>query len=123
MPNDLTRVELRLPTQSLEIRDLGQLAEKVRWNASRRGEAATYIIQMWSRVLHGEISPTTFWDLFGVRMPQLYSVLEPSMAPTPTLAVSPPDIPDTPVEDPEAAKNKQKRERVRRNREAATWEP
>jgi hypothetical protein len=130
MPSDLARMEVRLPTQSREVRDLEQLAEKVRHNATRRGEAATYIIQMWSRVLHGEISPATFWDLFGIQVSQLspitmsqYGVVAASMAPTPALATLLPDASTVPIDDPEAAKQKQKRERAKRNREVASWEP
>jgi hypothetical protein len=130
MPSDPARMEVRLPAQSREVRDLEQLAEKVRNNATRRGEAATYIIQMWSRVLHDEISPATFWDLFGIQMPQLspntmspYGVSAASMALTPAPAALPPDVSNVPADDPEAAKQKQKRERAKRNREAASWEP
>lgn len=130
MPSDLARMEVRLPTQSREVRDLEQLAEKVRHNATRRGEAATYIIQMWSRVLHGEISPATFWDLFGIQVPQLspitmspYGVGAASMALTPAPDALLPGASNVPANAPEAAKQKQKRERAKRNREAAPWEP
>jgi hypothetical protein len=128
MPSDLARMEVRLPAQSREVHDLEQLAEKVRHNATRRGEAATYLIQMWSRVLHGEINPATFWDLFGIQMPPLlpttispYSVGATSIVSAPAALL--PGVSNVPVDDQETTKQKQKRERAKRNREAAAWEP
>jgi hypothetical protein len=131
MPNnDLARMEVRLPEQSREVRDLERLAKRVKGNVTRRGEAATYIIRLWSSVLHGEISPATFWDMFGVQMPSLSLVtVNPSpgsaatMVPIPALATSPAGGLPASLEDPEAAKQQQKRERARRNRAAASWEP
>jgi hypothetical protein len=38
---------------------------------TRRGETAMHLVVMWSRVLHGELSPSALWELFGGFLPAL----------------------------------------------------
>jgi len=109
------RVEIRFPKQAREVGDLEKLAQEIMSNPTRRGEAATFLLKMWSRVLHGEMSPVTFWDLFGVQMEASSGVTpsKPSSVATPIASVI----------DPEAEKKKEKRERARKNSQAGGWEP
>jgi hypothetical protein len=65
-----TRIETRWPITARELDDLAELAMKLPvGNPNRRGEAVAYIINMWSRVVHGELSPGAFWEFFGVSLP------------------------------------------------------
>src|SRR5437764_12266039 len=111
-----TRIELRWPTDAREVEDLANLAGKIKANPGRRGEAGMYVIHLWSRVLHGELSPSAFWEMFGVMppapAPPMYPVMYPGMVP----AMVPPQgyeagngLPSVPVEDPEAEAKRRKR--------------
>lgn len=64
-----TRIETSWPLGCRELDDLARVAKRIRGNSQRRGEANAYIIRLWSQVLHGEISSTAFWEMFGVAAP------------------------------------------------------
>jgi hypothetical protein len=137
---EYTRVETRWHEESRELQDLTDLAERIKGNPTRRGEAAQHLINMWSRVLHGELSPSAFWELFGVSMSAL-QFTPGGVPPYPTMPypvsgmyptfpgmLSPgsiemqqgiPQQPELPSEDP---KVKAKRERVTKNQtQANVW--
>src|SRR5262245_48459979 len=75
-----TRIELRWPTDAREVEDLANLAGKIKANPGRRGEAGMYVIHLWSRVLHGELSPSAFWEMFGVMLPTPTPPMYPMVA-------------------------------------------
>lgn len=129
-----SRIEMRWSTEAREIQDLAELATKMKGNPTRRGEAAMHLVNMWSRVLHGELSPSAFWELFGVALPN--SQLVPPMIPYATMpypvagiyppfpAVLPTMAGQEILQQPsqEDPKEKAKRERIAKNRtQAEQW--
>ncbi|HLG63100.1 MAG TPA: hypothetical protein VKY19_14265 [Ktedonosporobacter sp.] len=76
------RIETSWPAGSRELDDLARVAKRISGNPQRRGEASAYLIRLWSEVLHGEISPATFWEMFGVTaLPAAPSVAQQSALP------------------------------------------
>jgi hypothetical protein len=113
-----TRIEMRWLTDARELKDLSQLAEQMKGNPAKRAEAGAYVIHLWSRVLHGELSPGAFWELFGVPLPPPVSLYSPMPMPGMYPGMVPPSAPveqpaSPPAEDPEAIARKQKRVRNR----------
>lgn len=110
-----TRIETRWPITARELDDLAALAMKLpAGNPNRRGEAAAYIINMWSRVVHGELSPSAFWEFFGVSMPapapQPLSYPHPMMGMFPAMPGYDQAAMQPSQKDPEALARKRKRE-------------
>src|SRR5450631_4488301 len=98
-----TRIEMRFGDAARELKDLEAVADQISGNAQRKGEASSYIVRMWSRVIHGELSPSAFWEIFGVASPPPpqypmmimpgYPQGAPGMVP-PTLPVAEPVVED-----------------------------
>ncbi|HEU5380266.1 MAG TPA: hypothetical protein VFV38_32990 [Ktedonobacteraceae bacterium] len=105
---------------SRELDDLARVAERTRGNPQRRGEASTYVIRLWSQVLHGELSASAFWEMFGVvaqvSTPPVVqpAVQQSSLPPAPAKEVYPP-----PPATPEAPQQDQRRANREKNRAAA----
>ena len=82
-----TRLEMSWPVGSRELDDLARVAERIRGNPGRRGEASAYVIRLWSQVLHGEISTTSFWEMFGVTaQASAAPMVPPKPSPAPAIA-------------------------------------
>jgi len=116
-----TRIEMRWNIDAREVEDLANLAGKIRGNPGRRGEAGMYVIHLWSRVLHGELSPSAFWEMFGVMppAPPMYPVMAmsgmyPGMVPPQGYEAGNALPPSVPVEDPEIEAKKRKRSENRK---------
>lgn len=92
-----------------ELNDLARVAELTRGNPQRRGEAGIYVIRLWSQVLHGELSASAFWEMFGVTAPTA-----PTAAPQPPAAARevyapPPAMPETPQQEQRRANREKNR--------------
>jgi hypothetical protein len=119
-----TRIELRWPTDAREVEDLAKLAGQIKANPGRRGEAGMYVIHLWSRVLHGELSPSAFWEMFGVVLPAPTPPMYPMMAmsgmyPGMVPGIAPPQGYEASnvssvAEDPEAEARKRRRSENRK---------
>lgn len=111
-----TRIEMSWSSDARELDDLARVAERTRGNPQRRGEASTYVIRLWSQVLHGELSASAFWEMFGVVAPTPASPMAQPVAqqsplpPAPTREVyTPPATQDTPQQEQRRANREKNR--------------
>ena len=106
-----TRIEMSWAADARELEDLAQVAERLRGNPGRRGEASAYVIRLWSQVLHGEISVTAFWEIFGVAAPASAQPMaqQSEPVPAPKEAYSPPPVPEAPRQEERRANRERNR--------------
>lgn len=118
------RVESKWPVGARELEDLSRLAERIRHNPQRRGEANAYVIRLWSQVLHGEISTTAFWEMFGVVVPVGGGAVTPPAAQQGSLRPSAGQAYDPTPTGQEISQPENRRANRARNRAAAAkeWE-
>ena len=125
------RIETRWFPEEREVEDLAKIARQISGHPTKRVEAMAYIIRLWSRVLHGELSPSAFWELFGVALPQAQSQPTPPLYPYPMMypGMIPgmpgmlPGMPTTPAPPPEPpAEDAERKRKLVRNRQAVADE-
>lgn len=109
------RVETSWPVGSRELDDLARVAERIRGNPQRRGEASAYVIRLWSQVVNGELSPAAFWEVFGVtaQMPAQTMVSQSALPPATVR-----EVPAPPPAMPEIPKAEERRANREKNRAA-----
>lgn len=76
--------EIGLEKDSQALANVEAVAERFHGRKTRRADATEHIIKLWSDVVDGQISPESFWELFGVKQkpaPQPQIVFAQAAAP------------------------------------------
>jgi|SRR5579875_365255 hypothetical protein len=109
------RIEMSWHENSRELDDLARVAERTRGNPQRRGEASAYVIRLWSQVLHGELSASAFWEMFGVAATTPALPAGQQSAPVPASR----EVYSPPTATQEAPQREERRANREKNRAAA----